>query len=244
MNEYIMKRKKAIEYSDMDHDEYAKKQWNDYANMNWNPWTGCFNWQKNTGFCGLGKDCWFYSMCLRLKGRYGYDSEMPWLPTTHIDKFIVPYKRKKPTIYATCFMGDIGYCHSDIMDMIFRIVRYCSQHTFLFLTKMPVLVPQDNWPDNAWLGVTVEGNRDLIRIDLLRTIDIKHRWVSFEPLREKITPVLKDIYGVAIGGKTGSHPFRPRDEWIDRIVKYARQDDCKVVIKENINNYSSYVEWP
>lgn len=106
------------------------------------------------------------------------------------------------------------------------------------------MVNHKGWPDNAWLGVTVETNDDNIRIDLLKRIDVKHKWVSFEPLRGRIVPNLEGIQGIAIGGQTGSHPFQPNEHHIKELLIYARAYDCKVVIKDNLDFGPKLIEWP
>lgn len=238
-----MKRKQAIEYS----------------NKGWNPYTGCYNWdeklpnkqgKQDVGVCGLGRDCWFYGMALRLRGRYGYDQVQPWVPTFHKDKLDIPIRRKTPTIWACCFMGDIGYCPDEWMNQIIEVIEQCPQHTFIFLTKMPLLIRND-WPDNVWLGVTVESQEDIMRIEILRTKNAKHRFVSFEPLREGIVCDLSGIEGIAIGAQTGAHPFQPANVWVGHLIGQARHFGCKVVLKDNLMNwfyhareYDSMIEWP
>lgn len=229
----------------------TKRKWNTYADKEWNPYTGCFNWQQNYSICRLGKDCWFYRMSLRLAGRFGYDESYPWLPTLHEDKLNQPLHRSKPTIYATCFMGDIGYCKTEWLDRILQVVEACPQHTFLFLTKMPIYLLKRKWPNNAWLGVSIEDFHDVLKIKQLKKAKAKHKWVSFEPLRGFIDADLEGIEGIAIGGKTGPHPQQPGNIHIGYLLGQARRYGCKVVLKDNlidwyaqISHNELIVEWP
>jgi len=185
-------------------------------------------------------------MALRLAGRYGYDPVEPFKPTFHEDKLYQPLHRKKPTIYATCFMGDIGYCRDEWLVKILNVIRQCPQHTFIMLTKMPhlFLFRSRSFPDNVWFGTTITKNGELYRIAQLIVLDVKHRIVSFEPLREKMSPNLEGIEGIAIGAKTGAHPFKPEPDDVIHLIAVARKYGCKIVTKENLDFYPKFVEWP
>lgn len=225
-----MNRKKSIEYSE----------------KNWNPFTGCSNWKRYDNICNLHKDCWAYGMAQRLRGRYGYDLGDPFKPTFHPDKLDVPLHRRKPTIYATSFMGDISYCPDKWLIEILNVIRQCPQHTFIMLTKRPSipLFRTRSFPDNVWLGTTVTKNGDIYRIHKLKQIDVKHRWASFEPLYEKMGPNLSGIDGIAIGAKTGAHPYQPEPDDIIHLIAVARKYDTKIVIKENLKFEPRFIEWP
>lgn len=231
----IMKRKRNIEYS----------------NKPWNPYTGCMNWKPGIHYngckiCNLGKDCWFYGMAQRLRGRFGYDSEDPTKPTFHIDKLFQPHDRSKPTIYATCFMGDIGYCPYEYFRKIIMVMGSASQHTYIMLTKMPWVLKEYRfvWPENVWLGVSVTDMNYVGLIEQLKGISVNNKFVSFEPMKGPITANLEGIDGIAIGGKTGPHGFQPEKTHIKQLLIYARAYDCKVVIKENLDFYPKLIEWP
>jgi protein gp37 len=51
-----------------------------------------------------------------------------------------------------------------------------------------------SWPDNVWMGVTVENNDCLFRIEDLRNTAAKIKFISFEPLLDRISnPDLRGI---------------------------------------------------
>lgn len=214
----------------------------EYAQKSWNPYSGCLNWSN--GVCAIGKDCWAYSMAYRLRGRYGYDKDNPFKPTFHPDKLDIPLRRKKPTTYATCFMGDIAYCKVNFMWQIKQVMKNCPQHTFLMLTKLPEKLRYDLFPHNVWLGVTVNQQDEVHRIRILKGIHVSHKWVSFEPPYERIDCDLKGIDGIAIGAQTGKHPFRPDPDAVIHLIALARNHNAKIVIKDNLNFSPKFVEWP
>lgn len=233
-----MKPKKSIEYSEKE----------------WNPYTGD---RTDDGKCEIvnryGKmACWACSMAYRLRGRAGYDYDDPFKPTFHPDKLDEPLKRKKPTIYATCFMGDIAYCKPEWMIEIMGVICKCPQHTFLMLTKLPELVAimfnVVSLPDNVWMGVTVNTQKETTRIEWLKTIQCAHYWLSFEPPFERIECDLKGINGIAIGALTqgGKTKFMPRWEVVDHLLEQARRDGAKIVTKANLRLPKGILirEWP
>ena len=83
-------------------------------------------------------------------------------------------------------------------------------------------------------GVTVCTNNDLYRIDLLRNTDIiKHRFVAFEPVYEKIDineKSLKDIEWVIVGGETGENARSCKDEWFVEIIDIADKMNIPVFV--------------
>jgi len=113
------------------------------------------------------------------------------------------------------------------ISMVFQAMRDNPQHIYQILTKRPEqafiawALEQGFWgelSDNIWLGVTVENNATLDRLDTLRQIPAKHKFVSFEPLLEAIhSPDLTGIDWVIAGGETGTGA-RPCDPlWISDI---------------------------
>lgn len=219
----------------------------EYSEMSWNPFTGD---KTDDGKCEIvnryGKmACWACSMAYRLKGRAGYSSEDPFQPTFHPDKLDIPLKRKKPTIYATCFMSDISYCKPEWWAEILGVIRECNWHTFLMLTKQPEKFVFCSLPDNLWFGTTVNLQSEIERIDHLIAIDAKYHWVSFEPPFEHIDCSLEGIDGIAIGALTGKHPFQPINTSVFDLVEEARKCRTKIVIKDNLKHIvTRYREWP
>jgi protein gp37 len=112
-----------------------------------------------------------------------------------------------------------------INEVWIRIINN-PRHIFLILTKRPKMLknwtwtkssvthwPIDEiWPDNVWLGVTVEHNDYRNRIDILRQISAAHRFISFEPLLSDIPDVdLTGIDWIIAGGESGpgARPMHP-----------------------------------
>ncbi|HXG06432.1 MAG TPA: DUF5131 family protein [Nitrososphaera sp.] len=134
--------------------------------------------------------------------------------------------------------------HKDIPDA--EIERWLDafahlpNHQFQILTKraerMAKFFETHSCPENVWLGVSVENQDYLWRIDYLRRISCNIRFVSFEPLLGEITePNLKDIHWIIIGGESDYKNPRPMNpEWAQRLIHYAKSNypGCAVFFKQ------------
>ena len=92
-------------------------------------------------------------------------------------------------------------------------------HSFQVLTKRPERMleilsnPEFRTLPNVWLGTSVESEDYLSRIDLLRRVPARIRFVPFEPLLGPITnPDLSGIHWAIVGGKSGPRA-RPMEAW-------------------------------
>src|SRR5690606_5516739 len=114
--------------------------------------------------------------------------------------------------------------HEDIpdsfLDQVFSVIEDTPHHTYQILTKRAERLPQyfggRSCPSNVWLGVSVEDRKyGVPRIDHLRQVDAKIRFLSVEPLLEDLGQIdLTSIHWVIVGGESG-HKARPmQHEWV------------------------------
>jgi len=105
-------------------------------------------------------------------------------------------------------------------------MRRASWHTFQVLTKraerMHNLADEIDMPPNVWMGVTVEAKRYLNRLDHLKKVPTRVRFISFEPLIAPVGEInLSGIDWVIVGGESGPGA-RPMDKaWVVEI-----RDQC------------------
>jgi protein gp37 len=109
----------------------------------------------------------------------------------------------------------------DYIKAVFRVMRKASWHTFQILTKrsqrMVELAPRLRWPDNVWMGVSVENQRWTCRVDDLRMVPAKVRFLSCEPLLGPLRLDLRDIGWVIVGGESGPRARPMKPEWVRDI---------------------------
>ena len=112
--------------------------------------------------------------------------------TTHDKELLTPQSWRKPHDVFLCSMGDLF--HEEVppesIRRVFNVMRACRHHRFQMLTKRSVrlkqLAPDMPWPDNVWMGVTVEDTRNVSRIADLVATPAKVKFLSVEPLLEEI----------------------------------------------------------
>lgn len=171
----------------------------------------------------------------REKEQYGQD---PRLIVRSKTKFNEPLKWHKPAMVFTCSWSDFFIEEADEWrDEAWEIIRKTPHLTYQILTKRieraSTCLPKD-WPfPNVWLGVSVESEDYLNRIEELKEIPAAIRWVSYEPALEAILFQERDLIfdWIVVGGESGpgARPFFV--EWIDYVLP-LRYYGIKVFIKQ------------
>ena len=108
--------------------------------------------------------------------------------TVHPNQLGLPQTWKVPRMIFVNSMSDLF--HPDVPDHfiedVFRVMLDTPRHTFQILTKraqrLSKLAPKLPWPENVWMGVSVESDRYCFRVDHLRTAPAAVRFISAEPL--------------------------------------------------------------
>ncbi len=224
----------------------------EYLDYCWNWLTGCLHWK--TGVCAVGENCYAKTLAHRFHRSFE--------PTLHPEKLLDPLHVKKPTRIGVCFTADsFGdwvdpeqelvlphykfpriFTEINLKTAVNRVISHCPQHQFFFLTKNPKgYLKWHPFPDNAWCGWSVCREKDLNKYREFKNIDVKHKWLSFEPLYEKVTDFGSDSFltdcGISwcvIGAQTGRHPIQPKIEWVKEIVEACDKAGVKVWLKNNL----------
>ncbi len=72
------------------------------------------------------------------------------------------------------------------------------------------------------MGVTVENAENKHRIDHLRKTNAHLKFISFEPLLNKISKInLKKIDWVIVGGESGPNSRPIEEKWVNNIKDYC-----------------------
>lgn len=222
----------------------------DWAKYSWNPVTGCVH---GCEFC--------YARDIAKDPRGGpYDQlgkiEDRFLPTIWPEKLVIPYKMKPPTESAgdvsyknvfTCSMADLfgKWVPKEWIEAVFKSVRENPQWNFLFLTKFPQKYLDLEFPDNAWIGATVNKQNQVKAIEnLFEKIHAPIKWLSLEPMYEKLTfekPHIFDwwvVGGASPSKQTNDTPATPAYEvpfeQQMHIYNQATSNGIEVYFKSNI----------
>lgn len=197
----------------------------EWTEMTWNPTTGC---DKVSAGC---KFCYAETMSRRLKAmnvdKYANGFEL----NIHEDELYIPYSWKKPKIVFVNSMSDLFHkdVPIDFIQKVFKVMRDNPQHVFQVLTKRAdVLLYYDkegwlDWSHNIWMGVSVENEKVIKRIDFLSQTNAKIKFLSCEPLIGSLPNMnLSGIDWVIVGGESGRTPRPIKEEWVQDI-----KDQCK-----------------
>jgi protein gp37 len=205
----------------------------EWTEATWNPVTGCTKISEGCRYCYAEK------LALRLKAmnnpRYlnGFDI------TLHDDVLGEPLKWHKPKRIFVNSMSDLFHekIPFSFVERVFKIIKISNQHIFQILTKrserLLELAPLLNWPDNLWMGVTVEMEQFTYRISHLKRTPAKVKFISFEPLLNNISQLdLKEIDWVIVGGESGPKSRIMEKEWVTNIKDHALKNNVAFFFKQ------------
>jgi protein gp37 len=89
-------------------------------------------------------------------------------------------------------------------------------------------------PRNVWVGCSIGEKKRLGRLDQLRRIDAKVRFVSFEPLIEDLGDFsLQHIQWAIVGGESDfQNPRSMEPRWAENIQRICERDGSAFFFKQ------------
>ena len=205
----------------------------EWTEATWNPVTGC---TKITQGC---KNCYAERLALRLRRMGVPRYKNGFKVTLHPDILDLPKAWKKARFIFVNSMSDLF--HEDVpeeyVSRVFEIMRACPQHTFQVLTKRSARLTQIAaklpWPKNVWMGVSVENASTVNRINDLRTVAAKVRFLSLEPLIGPLSNLdLRGIHWVIVGGESGPRSRTMNPDWVEEIYAQCRAASVPFFFKQ------------
>ena len=212
----------------------SKIHWTDAT---WNPCAGC---KKMSPGCGK---CYAIRNAKRMAGNpnpamraayqglvTGTPGNLDWNGTVRTlpDRLDGPLHWREPRRVFVNSLSDLF--HKDVPDdfiaQVFSTMEKAHWHQFQVLTKrssrLRALSAALPWPDNVWMGVSVEDDQYAFRIDDLRATGAKVKFLSLEPLLGPLPDLnLAGIDWVIAGGESGPKARRMNAEWARDI-----RDQC------------------
>lgn len=200
--------------------DHSQIEWTDAT---WNPVLGC---TKVSPGC---KFCYAETFAERFRGVPGHPFEQGFdvrLVPHALDR---PRRWRRPRRIFVNSMSDLF--HDSVPEAyirrVFEVMVECERHEFQVLTKraerLAELAPRLPWPENVWMGVSVESARYRERIHLLRRVPAAVRFLSLEPLLGPLGRLpLAGIDWVIVGGESGRTPRPVEAEWVRSI-----RDQCE-----------------
>lgn len=209
----------------------------EWTERTWNPFRGCTRVSEGCRNC----------YAERIAARFAKDESNPYFGISRfietkdgskdarwtgevriIEKLMdAPLNIKKPSLIFLNSMSDTF--HESVPNFaihrLFEVMVAAEQHHFQVLTKHPERLVKLwcggylPYGDNIWLGTSIEDVKSVERLEWLKQVDSRVRWVSAEPLLEDITeaikPYLHYIDWLVVGGESGpkARPMQPEWAW-------------------------------
>ncbi len=202
-----------------------------------NPFVGCTRVSEGCRSCYAERDAHRFSNSVNGPPAYaGTTKDRKWtgiINRASDASFYESLKNKRPTVYFVCSMSD--FWHVNVKDEwrkeFIEIMHNTPHHTYQLLTKRPENISKmlaainiTELPSNVWIGATVEDSRVKSRIDHIRNIPAKVRFLSVEPMTAPLGSVdLTGIHWVITGGESGPGARPCKVEWVREVRDQCRQ---------------------
>ena len=183
----------------------------EWTEATWNPVTG---YTKVSPGC---QNCYAEKMARRLQAMGQSNYQNGFEPTLQPPMLDLPLKWSRPRTIFVNSMSDLF--HTDVplayVRAVFDVMARACRHRFQVLTKRADRLAESSsrlpWPPNVWMGVSVESDGYLSRIDGLRASGAFIKFLSLEPLLGPLPGLeLEGIDWVIVGGESGPQA-RPMD---------------------------------
>lgn len=200
----------------------------EWTDRTWNPTTGC---TKVSPGC---THCYAETITKRFHNNFPNGFQL----TMHPERIEEPLHWRKPSRVFVNSMSDLF--HEDIpidfIQQIFDVICDTPWHIYQILTKRHERLLETanylEWHDNIWMGVSVENQNYVHRVDYLRQIPAKVRFLSCEPLLGDLQLDLTGIHWVIAGGESGNK-YRPVEvDWVRNIRDRCQAENVAFFFKQ------------
>jgi len=205
----------------------------EWTETTWNPTTGC---SKISSGC---KHCYAERMSKRLQSMGVEKYRDGFALRFHPEVLKEPYSWRKPRTVFVNSMSDLFHEEMPltVIKDIFKVMNDNQLHTFQVLTKRAdVLLKYSkhlNWTKNIWMGVTIENQENVFRVDQLREIEANVKFLSIEPLIGKIDILnLQNIDWVIVGGESGPGARQMEEDWVLDIKLQCQAQNTPFFFKQ------------
>ena len=214
----------------------------EWTEATWNPTTGCN--QVSPG-CD---NCYALTLAKRLKAmgspKYQDDGDTTtsgpgFRLTLHPGSLDLPRSWRTPRVVFVDSMSDLFHPEVPLgfLREVFAVMSETPRHTYQVLTKrshrLRDLAMELEWPENVWMGVSVENSRYRFRVDHLRTVPAILRFLSVEPLIGPLPSLdLAGIHWVIVGGESGPGARPMAESWVQDIRDQCRSADVPFFFKQ------------
>lgn len=209
----------------------------EWTQHTWNPFVGCTRVSAGCINCyavGMAARCeafgsapHYAGVTRRAPGGAQWTGKIAMAPDHILRK---PEGIAAPSLIFANSMSDFWHVGAtDAMRRaVLEVMDRTPRHAYQVLTKRPENILPGiaslgrELPANFWAGATVENSAAKPRIDLLRAVPVRTRFLSIEPLLDDLGALnLSGIDWVIVGGESGPRARPMRAEWVRSI-----RDQC------------------
>lgn len=137
-----------------------------------------------------------------------------------------------------CFVNSMSDTfHKNVSDryienLLYNLSLFPSVN-FQILTKRAERIVNFEYPNNVWLGVTIENASHKDRIDYLKQTNAKIKFLSCEPLLSDLGELdLNGIDWVIVGGESGFNARPCHPDWVRNIQKQCEKQNVAFFFKQ------------
>lgn len=213
-----------------------------WTNSTFNPWWGCSKVGPGCDHCyaetldsSTGGDHWGPRKTPRTMSRGNWRLPRQWQKEAAATGV-----RRKVFSGSMCDWADKNAPEGQ-RDRLWALIQQTPDLDWQLLTKRAPNIRKylpadwgDQGYDNVWLGVTVEDRKHGIpRIDALRDIPAKVRFLSIEPLLEFLGPLdLRGIHWVIVGGESGEGARPMELAWVEDLRRQCLEQGVAFFYKQ------------
>ncbi|PSB15939.1 hypothetical protein C7B65_23065 [Phormidesmis priestleyi ULC007] len=190
----------------------------EWTDKTWNPTTGC---DKISPGC---LHCYAEALTQRFPKNFSNGFGL----TLHPARLEEPLRWRTPSRIFVNSMSDLFHedVPLDFIKQVLSVIRLTPWHVYQILTKrherLRDLTSELDFPENVWLGVSVENQNYVDRLEYLREVPVSVRFISCEPLLGALKLDLTDIHWVIVGGESGQKNRPIKVSWAEDI-----RDQCQ-----------------
>ena len=211
----------------------ATKSSIEWTESTWNPVTGC---NKISPGC---KHCYAERLAKRLKAMGQENYKNGFKLTLQPRMLELPLSWKKPQTIFVNSMSDLFHKNVPLeyIQQVFDVMNRAHWHRFQVLTKrserLAELSSQLEWSPNIWMGVSVESQKYISRIDDLRQTKAKIKFLSLEPLIGPLKNLeLNNIDWAIVGGESGYGARPIKEDWVIEIRNQCQDAEVAFFFKQ------------
>ena len=204
----------------------------EWTDASWNPVTGC---TKISPGC---KNCYAERFAERFRGVKGHPYEQGFDFKLWPERLSQPSQWRRPRRIFVNSMSDLFLDEVPLsyIQNVFASMEQAKHHTFQILTKrakrLNTVAPQLRWPENVWMGVSVENQDYTWRVDYLRNVPAAVRFLSIEPLLGPVNVNLNGIHWVIVGGESGPRSRTMEETWVRSLQNQCKLADVPFFFKQ------------